>query len=191
MTAAALIRAARLARGLSQTDLAQLSGVAGSTLSLFEHGRRSPTAATLAKVLQSARHTLIAIPTVLPDVASIADAIRTAVRDLDESLAFRLLVQEADNLAAVDGALRVGLTLAEPGTTGDRRWDAAIAAIAAWRLDESGLPRAAWIDAQSRLLSEPWQPPDGSLRIAADPDHVPFELRRRNILIESSTLRSI
>lgn len=128
----------------------------------------------------------------LPDVATIADAVRIALRDSDEAAAYRLLIQEADNLAAVDGALRVGLSLAEPASTGDARWDAAIAAIAAWRLDERDLPRAPWIDADSRLIDVPWQPPDGSsVHIPADLSGVPDTLLRRNILIENSTLRSV
>ncbi|NQX25969.1 helix-turn-helix transcriptional regulator [Microbacteriaceae bacterium VKM Ac-2854] len=191
MTASVLLRAARCASGSSQSRLSELSGVANSSLSLFEHGHRIPTTATLERVLRSARHSLIAIPTALPDVAAIAEAIRSALQAVDDATAFRLLIQEADNLAAVDGALRVGLSLSEPAPTGDRRWDAAIAAIAAWRLDESGLPRASWIDGESRRLDAPWQPPSGSIHIPVDPGDVPDTLLRRNILIESSTLRSI
>lgn len=191
MTASVLLRAARSASGSSQSQLSELSGVANSSLSLFEHGHRVPTTATLEKVLRSARHSLIAIPTVLPDVAAIADAIRSALREADDASAFRLLIQEADNLGAVDGALRVGLSLSEPAPTGDHRWDAAIAAIAAWRLDESALPHASWIDGESRRLDAPWQPPDGSIHIPVDSDDVPDALLRRNILIENSTLRSV
>lgn len=45
------VRAAREARGLTQRDLAAISGVAQSNLSAIENGRRIPNADTLNRLL--------------------------------------------------------------------------------------------------------------------------------------------
>lgn len=72
MTATILARSARAASGLSQSELALRSGIAGSSLSLIEHGKREPTVATLESLLRATRHTVITIPTVRADAAHIA-----------------------------------------------------------------------------------------------------------------------
>jgi transcriptional regulator with XRE-family HTH domain len=45
---------ARLAAGLSQAELAELAGTSRPTLSSYEHGHRSPTLATAARILAAA-----------------------------------------------------------------------------------------------------------------------------------------
>ncbi|MBG6212925.1 MAG: helix-turn-helix domain-containing protein [Cryobacterium sp.] len=75
MTATILARAARAASGLSQSKLALLSGLASSSLSLIEHGKREPTVQTLETLLLATRHTVVTIPTVRSDAARIAAGI--------------------------------------------------------------------------------------------------------------------
>jgi transcriptional regulator with XRE-family HTH domain len=54
MEAGALIRDARRRAGLTQTELATLSGTSQATLSAYERGGKSPSADTLARVLAAA-----------------------------------------------------------------------------------------------------------------------------------------
>jgi len=129
MTAQILARSARAASGLSQTELAIRSGIAGSSLSLIERGKRDPTVATLETLLRATRHTVVTVPTVRSDAARIAVEIGEAIIATDHPSAFRRFLQLADNLAAERGATRVGLTLTEPAPTGAEEWDAAIAAL--------------------------------------------------------------
>lgn len=49
-----IIGQARSEAGLSQADLARLSGTSRPTLSAYEHGRKSPTLATAARILAAA-----------------------------------------------------------------------------------------------------------------------------------------
>ena len=56
MAATILARSARASSGLNQIELALLSGIAGSSLSLIEHGKREPTVATLEALLRATRH---------------------------------------------------------------------------------------------------------------------------------------
>lgn len=55
-----LVRRARQLKELSQTELAELSGVAQPNLSAIEHDRRVPTAETLHRLLSACGFALIA-----------------------------------------------------------------------------------------------------------------------------------
>ncbi|TFD07524.1 helix-turn-helix domain-containing protein [Cryobacterium sp. TMT1-66-1] len=219
MTATILARAARAASGLSQSELSRRSGIAGSSLSLIENGKRDPTVSTLEALLNNTQHILVTIPTLRADAARIADQISAALADASTSdaapvntalantslantafgsvevantaHAFRRFIQLADNLAAEAGATRVGLTLTEPAPTGSAHWDAAIAALCEYRLNADALPVPEWITAQVGNPDEPWQPKTTRYNILADQAEVPPEFLRRGILIEAATLVSI
>ncbi len=191
MTAEVLARSVRSASGLTQTELASRSGIAGSSLSLIEHGRRDPIVATLDNLLRAARHTLVAIPTVRSDAARIASEIAIALSESDELSVYRRFLQLADNLAAESGATRVGLTLTEPSPTGSERWDAAVAALCEYRLKADHLPVPNWITKRIGFPSKPWAPLTSGYNIPADPTKVPEEFLRRGILIEAQTLESV
>lgn len=57
-TSGALIREARRAARLSQTDLAQRAGVAQSVISAYESDRREPGLRTLTKLIKASGHQL-------------------------------------------------------------------------------------------------------------------------------------
>lgn len=62
MNTAHVIREARRAAGLTQAELAERSGTSQATISAYEHGAKTPTAATLGRVLAAAGRRLIAVP---------------------------------------------------------------------------------------------------------------------------------
>ena len=191
MTAGVLARSARAASGLSQSELAIRSGIAGSSLSLIEHGKREPTVATLDTLLRATRHTAVTIPTVRSDAARIASEISSAITDSDDALAFRRFLQLADNLAAETGATRVGLTLTEPAPTGSEQWDAAIAGLCELRLNADNLPVPDWVPTRVGRPDTPWTPRTSEYDIPVDPTQVPAAFLRRGVLIEAATLESI
>ena len=82
------------------------------------------------------RHRLYAAPT-RRDGAASAAAIGDHLRAKDPDRALRALLQLNDDLTAEHALVRGILALAEPEPTGDRLWDAAIAALVAWRLNRS------------------------------------------------------
>lgn len=165
--------------GLNQIERARRSGIAGSPPSLIEHGTREPPVATLETLLRATRHTVVAIHTVRSDAAHIAAEIRdllVADKKLarrpvgdkpagDANGAFRRFLQLADNLAAEDGAARVGLTLTEP--------------VPEWIRTRSGDP------------NDPWAPPASDYDIPVDQAQVPHAFLSRGILIEAATLESV
>ena len=195
MSAGILARSARAASGLSQSELAARSGIAGSSLSLIENGKREPTVATLEALLLATRHTVVTVPTVRSDAARIASEISAALVGSDEPLAFRRFLQLADNLAAERGATRVGLTLTEPLLTGSEHWDTAIAALCEYRLNADALPLPDWILGRVGSPDSRWSPRTSDYDISAEAEQVPREFRDRGILfrrrLSSSGLRNL
>jgi transcriptional regulator with XRE-family HTH domain len=59
-----LLAQARRRAGLSQDELARRAETSRPTLSSYEHGHRSPTLNTAARILAAADHELIAVPIV-------------------------------------------------------------------------------------------------------------------------------
>jgi transcriptional regulator with XRE-family HTH domain len=62
--AAELLEQARVSSGLTQEELARRAGTSRSALSAYEHGRKSPTVATFARLLSGAGWELAAQPQV-------------------------------------------------------------------------------------------------------------------------------
>ena len=62
MEPAELLEQARLSAGLTQEELARRAGTSRPTLSAYEHGRKSPTVATFARLLSGAGWELAAQP---------------------------------------------------------------------------------------------------------------------------------
>lgn len=56
-----LVRQARVARGLSQVELATVSGIAQANISAIENGRRQPSAETLHRLLAACGFDLVAV----------------------------------------------------------------------------------------------------------------------------------
>jgi len=113
------------------------------------------------------------------------------LRAADSDRALRVLLQLNDDLTAEHGLVRGILALAEPERTGDRVWDASIAALVAWRLSQERIPLPAWVDRPDRALVEPT-----IFRIdPADPapecDDVPDEFAERGVLAWADTFASV
>ena len=62
MNAAELLEQVRVSSGLTQEELARRAGTSRPTLSAYEHGRKSPTVATFARLLSRAGWELAAQP---------------------------------------------------------------------------------------------------------------------------------
>jgi transcriptional regulator with XRE-family HTH domain len=113
MRTADLLSAARHAAGMSQDDLARRAGTSRPTLSAYEHGRKSPTLETAARLLAEAGFEL--------DIRSRVDFVeRTTARGRTVTVPTRLPrlpVQQA--LAVV--TLPLHLNWSEPGRRFDLR----------------------------------------------------------------------
>jgi transcriptional regulator with XRE-family HTH domain len=188
--ASTLIRAARRSRRLTQEQLADRAHIDQGSVSRSERGRDAGFS-TIDRLLAGAGHRLYSAPTRRDDAATAAAEIRKRLRARDKDRALRALLQLNDNLLAEHGLVRGILGLAEPESTGDPVWDAAIAALVAWRLGAEGIPLPAWVDQQGRFLVEP-----RTLEVdSADPvpprSEVPDEFAERGVLAWRDTFASV
>lgn len=190
MSASTFIRSARRRKNLGQRELGRRARISQSQLSLIESDKQNPAFETVEKILKSAGHRLVAIPTSREDAASVAVEIADALKNSRPERALRWFIQLNDNLASEHGALRFALSIAEPESTGTKHWDAAIAALVAYRLGEEGLPSPEWVTGDSRSLKRSWSIGDGTYGIRPELDRVPPEFLKRRVLIDADTLRS-
>lgn len=188
--ASTLVRAARKSRRLTQDQLAERTRIDQAAVSRSERGRDAEFS-TIDRLLAGAGHRLYSAPTRRDDAATAAAEIRQRLRDGDKDRALRALIQLNDNLVAERGLVRGVLGLAEPEPTKSPVWDAALAAVVAWRLRDEGLPTPGWVDAPSRFLRE-----RRGLEVdAADPlppeSEVPEEFAKRGVLVWRDTFASV
>ncbi|MEW1962268.1 helix-turn-helix transcriptional regulator [Microbacterium sp. NPDC077644] len=85
---AALVRAARKSRGLTQKDLARRTKIDQGRVSRLESGREAEFT-TVERLLSSTGHRLYSAPTRRDDAATVAAAIRRALRAGDKYSALR------------------------------------------------------------------------------------------------------
>ncbi len=191
MTASSLLRAARRTSGLGQAEVARRSGTSQPDVSFVERGKRIPTVDTLERLLAGTGHRLVAVPSARPTSVETGDRIATSLAGGRMDAAFRAFLDFSDGLAASEPVVRVVLACAEPDSTGSPVWDSALAAVAEYWLDRDGLPKPSWLDDPDRSLPTP-----ESLAVSVydpEPDlgEVPEQFRRRNLLVERSTLASV
>jgi len=191
MSASALLRASRLSARLSQVELAERAATSQPDVSAIESGKRVPTVDTLERLLQRTGHRLVAVPGLGPDAVETAERIAAAVRAGNRDDSLRAFLDYSDRLAHAGRAERIILSCAEPGLTGSRARDAALAAVSDYWLNKSHLPRSDWMMDPERSLASPEAPHLGDLDLPADRDEVPSEFLRRNVLIERTTLASV
>jgi len=187
--ASILVRAARKSRQLTQEQLATRALVDQGSVSRSERGCDA-SFETIDRLLGGAGHRPYSAPTRRDDAATVATEIRRQLVAGDKDRALRALLQLNDNLVAEHGLVRGILGLAEPESTRDPVWDAALAALVAWRLGEQGIPLPAWVDLQDRFL-------EGRRILEVDPDdpvpplsEVPTEFAARGVLVWRPTFES-
>lgn len=191
MTVIPLLRGARLRARLTQSALSTRSGIAQSALSQIESGEHAPNWATVERILKSTGSSLVAIPTRRSDVSTVSQQIASAIAVSDEQAAVRHFIQLNDDLAAEHGATRFALTISEPPTTGSKRWDAALAALASHRLSEEGLPQPDWALSPARRLGKAWTFGSGRYPVSVPRENVPAAFLDRGVLIDRETLESV
>lgn len=160
MKTAGLIRSARQAAGLTQLDLAHRAHTAQPAVAAYESGARTPTIATLERLLRACEHDMevLARPRMRRGAASLAVLAATIADDLREDRerdAVRLLFGFADDFRGSSRPGRIALIRDEPPATGDSRFDAALAGIAEFFAAEGAIPAPAWAEGPTRFV-EPW-----------------------------------
>lgn len=188
------LRTAREDRGLTQREVADGIGTTQSAVARLESGGVSPRLSTLEAYGRVVGVRLEAAP---PDLlGDCAVAVTTALERRDPDAALRAVVQFVTSAAEVDDLAQV--VRREPSATGDRRWDAAMAAATAWLSRRRGVGAPAWTAAPSRFLAGPWFPvadvlgnPLSAALAAYLLSVAPADFFGRGVIIDPSTLESV
>ena len=189
MSARALL-AARRSRGLSQRALAARAGDHQPTISALEKGEHDPGLAHLTRLLAATGHRLVALPTTSRPVYEAAADIADALRDGDDSRAFREFIQLSDDLTREDAPLRAALTALAPAPV-DRRYDALLAGVVEHYLAHAGLPLPAWVNDPSRVLIDPWFVDDVPALRDKTVAETPPAFARHGVFLAGSELASV
>lgn len=157
---APLIRDARHAAGITQLELARHAGTAQPAVAAYESGARTPTLATLMRLLGACEHDIevLARPRVRRGASALAELALTIGEDLQhgrERDALRLLFGFADDFRGSSRPGRIALVKDEPPPTGDARFDAALAGVAELFAAEAAISAPVWVDGSTRFV-EPW-----------------------------------
>ncbi len=158
--AADLLRSARRAAGITQSELALRAGTTQPAVAAYEAGARTPTLGTLERMVGACDQELeLAVrPRTRRGAASLAELARTMAhddagdRDRD---ALRLIFGFADDFRGSPRPGRVALIAEAPPPTGQARFDAVLAGVAELFAREAGIPAPKWVDEPGRFV-EPW-----------------------------------
>lgn len=155
-----LLRGARRASGITQSDLALRAGTTQPAVAAYESGGRTPTLGTLERLLGACDHELeLAVqPRTRRGAASLAELAQTIAHegagDRDRE-ALRLIFGFADDFRGSPRPGQVALIAEAPPPTGEARFDAALAGVAELFAREAGVPAPKWVDDADRFV-EPW-----------------------------------
>jgi transcriptional regulator with XRE-family HTH domain len=142
--AAMLVRQARARSGLSQRALAERAGDHQPNVAAIESGARDAYVATIARLVEASGGRLGVLPTTAATVAEVAVEMARLLAGGRTRLAYRTVLGFHDDLVRQDPATRVALCVMPPPPTGDRRYDALLAALVEHDLGAERLPVPAW-----------------------------------------------
>lgn len=134
--------------GLSLRGFAAALGTSHSRLSSYLRGTSSPSAAFFLRALRLGNALGEAEAAGWMTPPRTAGALATALARDDERWAFKLVTQARDQVASLlasPGSL-VDAWEARPGTSGDDRWDALLAALVGHEFTAAGRTPPAWTD---------------------------------------------
>ena len=184
-----LIREVRHRSGLTQAELAARAGTSRTRLSAYEHGRTDPGLDTLARIAAAAGVEVALDPAGTRRVHERVGAIAAALGAGDDRYALRLVAEFADWVRT--GTVSAGALDADPGSTGDRRWDVLVGGVAEMLAQELAYPVPAWASAPSRFLAGWWFVTQLRSVRASVFVETPAALAARGVLLSASSLRSV
>ncbi len=191
MTGAQLLRFARLASGTSQHVVARRTRTHQPSIWAIENAAHDPTVATLSRLLAGLGNQVTSLPTLSLTAATAAASTHQALEEENLGGADVSVLQLADDLAAAEPVLRAALVVGPAPSTGDRRYDAWIAAVVEYRLAEAGIPAPTWVHDPSRVADQEWVA--GGIAGLADVVRptTPEPFARRRVLFSSLDLQSV
>ncbi|MDP5088367.1 MAG: helix-turn-helix domain-containing protein [Ilumatobacteraceae bacterium] len=186
-----LLITARRQSGLTQAQMAKIAKTTQSAIAAYEAGRREPTVPVLQRMLEATGHTLLIAFEADENVYRIADLARD-IRETPSKNSQRRLRLVFEFLRDINESQQLSLRFAvEPMATGDRRFDALLAAITEDSCVRGGVAPPSWVFANKRFLDEAWWVSNlKSARVQALVN-APASFRRRGVMIDRHDLVAV
>lgn len=154
------LKATRERLALTQGRVAELLGTSQANVSAYETGRLTPGPTVASRI---AAFTALPDDTLYrdlwpPTLASTAMHLREDIHTgVSEGDMVRVIIQASDDFPKLTSPAERAFFLAEPGPTGDARYDALLAGLAVHLCREAGMESTpAWTRAPGRMLDEIW-----------------------------------
>ena len=186
-----LLITARRQSGLTQAQMAKIAKTTQSAIAAYEAGRREPTVPVLQRMLEATGHNLLIAFEADENVYRIADLARD-IRETPSKNSQRRLRLVFEFLRDISESQQLSLRFAvEPMATGDRRFDALLAAITEDSCVRGGVAPPSWVFANKRFLDEAWWVSNlKSARVQALVN-APASFRRRGVMIDRRDLVAV
>ena len=186
-----LLIAARKQSGLTQAQMAKIAKTTQSAIAAYEAGRREPTVPVLQRMLEATGHNLVIAFEADQDIYRIADLARD-IRKTPAKNRERRLRLVFEFLRDVNESQQLSLRFTvEPEATGDRQFDALLAAITEDSCVRGGVAPPSWVFADQRFLDNAWWVSDlKSARVQALVN-TPASFRRRGVMIDRHDLVAV
>jgi transcriptional regulator with XRE-family HTH domain len=162
-----LLRELRRRHVLTQRELAKLAGVPQPTIAAIESARREPSLSLLSRITESAGETLDVRLSPLDRHGIVAAASTIAgllagrlhpdrTKDVREDGALRVVLDLRDGLRRADAGEFHRRVEPAPNSTGDRRWDALLAAVVEDECARRSLAPPRWTNDPTRFAKPIW-----------------------------------
>lgn len=175
---------------MTQAALARSASTSQPAIAAYESGAKQPALSTLERLVAATGHTLTWSLATGPLAAAVVD-MTEAVAEQSLADALRLI---ADLYVRLEGAApdEVAAALADdPGSTGDRRWDALVGGVAERLAHHHDLAVPVWTTRPSRFNDGFWfVSPYESLHASALVD-TPAELANRGVFLHAASLTGV
>lgn len=174
---------------LTQAELARRAGTSRTRLSAYEHEHTDPGLDTVDRLAAAASLELglaaLGTARVAAQVASIADDVRAG----DEPMALRRVAELVSWFRTQ--AIGIGAIDSDPGSTGDRRWDALVGGVAEMLAREFDVAVPGWASAPSRRLDSIWFVGRARSTRSFALLEAPPALAARGVLLTAASLSSV
>lgn len=187
-----VVGAVRRRAGLTQQALAERAQTTQSTIAAYEAGAKEPSAQTMTRIAAAAglAVTWDLVTTTSVTVRTVQE-VTTLIIDAAEKEAFRLVAGLAARLDRLSPGAFIDDTRPDPGSTGDRRWDALVAGVVERGAHRVGVRVPSWTAVPHRFLDAWWfLSPYRSLHASALVESPP-ELANRGVFLHESSLSRV
>jgi transcriptional regulator with XRE-family HTH domain len=183
------LRSQRRKAGLTAAQVARVTGTSESNIAAYERGDKVPGSVTLQRILDAidAGSASAIYVNGLVTTPQAAATIRFGIRHAwTPTELLQVVKEQRSNAKSVSHPIDQRVFFARPSTTGDRRWDALLAASIEEMAARRHVPIPDWT--QGVRLARPWHVLDDPALDDAMPSYSSAPFRSRGVMIDRAAL---